>query len=195
MLFLKNNKTPSIEEQYINLSNCGIRLNEGISLDRINEFEFSEYGSQPYILLLIALGTYLHGTDGKQWASSDMWHFDTECIYGHGDYVQIVRRLINLSKNDLKLDELQDYVDIDEGVAYLEFIHEGQRYHWDLKVEDDWVDPSIFSKYVNLLSKVRSQGKFTYYNLRGQDCLIGYCTERDFKRLTKTTKLNFEYLY
>lgn len=32
-------------------------------------------------------------------------------------------------------------------------------------------------------------------NLGGQDCLIGNCTEGDFKRLKKTTKLNFEYLY
>lgn len=184
-----------VEDQYANVSKYGIKLKEEISLHRILDFDVIHYESKPYRLILISLGSGIYNEDDKfSYASDDIWHFDTECIYDHGDYVKIVQRLFALSKQELRISDLQDFVDTDEGVAWVEFLFDGQRIHLDLRVNDDWVDPSIFTSIIKICGNKRTQGNFTYLDLGGQDCLIGYCSEQNFKKLRKITKLDFQWL-
>jgi hypothetical protein len=57
--------------------------------------------------------------------------------------------------------KIQDYVELDESKAWLEFQVNGQKHHWDITLNDDWVDPQVLSKVAELLNKSGSRLRFT----------------------------------
>ncbi len=187
---------PAFEEQLQNLAECGIKLRPQFSSDVLfEEWTLEEFEEEPYELLLTALGG--DKEVGKwQWTpiSNDIFHFDTECIEDHGAYVTIAERMRDLADGDLPLQNIKDYVDVEEETAWLEFELDGKQYHWNLKVEDDWVDADIFGMLIKLLEKRGSNKRYTYFDLGGQDLMIGCCTSEQLERLRKTTGLDFVWL-
>ena len=187
---------PAFEEQLQNLAVCGIKLRPQFSPEVLfEEWERKEFEREPYEMLLVALGNEKEiGT--WQWTSlsNDIWHFDTECIEDHGAYIAIAERMRNLADGDLPLQNITDYVDVEDETAWLEFVLDAKKYHWDLQVEDDWVDTEIFGKFIELLANRSSNKKYTYLDLRGQDCLIGCCTSEELAKLRKVTELDIEWL-
>lgn len=186
---------PSFEEQVATLENLGIRLRPGMTPESLLvSYGKDAYEEHPYELLLVVMGDYLEQDPFDQRLSDDIWHFDTEAIEDHGSYVAIAERIHELADGDLPLEAISDYVDIDEGVAWLSFRLNGEEYKWDLKVEDDWVDTDIFAKFDKLLSATGSKRRLTYYDLKGQDCLIGCGTPEHLQALRKKTGLDFVWM-
>src|SRR5262249_61658822 len=103
-------------------------------------------------------------------------------------------RMSDLADGGLPLGHVEDHVDPDEETAWLSFKLNGRAFKWDAAVDDDWVDPTILSRFVQLLAQQRTDKRFTYLDLGGQDCLIGCCTPRQLASLNKNTGLNFEWL-
>lgn len=187
---------PAFEEQFQNLQDCDIQLRLNFSVEALfEEWSKEEFEKEPYELLLIALGGETE-TGHWEWEflSDDIWHFDTECIEDHGDYIRIAQRMKDLSHGDLKLENIEDYVDVEEEIAWLEFDLNGEKYHWDLEVDNDWVDTEIFQMFIELLEKQKTDKKYTYFDLRGQDCLIGCCTPQQLEKLRNVTELDFIWL-
>lgn len=184
----------SVEEQLENLSACGISLKPGMSKDVVfSEYEPEDFVKEPYLLLLIALGGEAE-EEPFGFLSSDIWHFDTECIEDHGDYARIAMRMEELAGGDLPLEGIEDYVDVEEGKAWLAFRLDKQDYKWVLEVDNDWVDTNIFSEFDSLLRSRRKNKRFTYLDLGGQDCLISCSTPEQLEKLRITTGLNFQWL-
>jgi hypothetical protein len=185
---------PSLSEGLAALEQCGIRKRDDISIEDIL---FSTGGTLDdpidYVELLCVLGGDVERDDFRP-ISDDIWYFDTECICDDGDYVRIANRLLMLSKGALAITNLRDCIDIEGSVAWLEFDFGGKQIHFDFEVQDDWVDGSIFSRFVELLRNVESESRFTYADLGGQDCLIGFATEQQRNALTALTGLQFEWL-
>jgi hypothetical protein len=94
----------------------------------------------------------------------------------------------------LPLKDIDDYVDIEEGKAWLSFKLNSEDYKWAATAEDDWVDANIISQIAELLAERNIGKRFTYFNLGGQDCLIGCSTPEQFENLKKETGLNFQWL-
>lgn len=109
--------------------------------------------------------------------SPNVWHFDTECIEDHGDYARIATRMADMTQGSLVLTDVKDYVDVQAGKAWLEFTCADQPFHIDCEVTDDWVDTGIFRHFVDLLADRDPKRLFFYFDLGGQDCIIG-CVER-----------------
>lgn len=176
------------------LERHGIRKRDDVSVDDIL---YSTGGSlnDPVDLtqLLCVIGSEVERGDFQP-KSNDLWHFDSECIEDNGDYVRIADRLVLLSKGTLAISSLSDHVDIEESEAWLEFEFRGERVHWDLDVQDDWVDETVFTRFVELFEKVPSAARFTYVDLGGQDYLIGFSTEEQRLALTALTGMKFEWL-
>ena len=125
--------------------------------------------------------------------SNDLWHFDTECIYGDGDYMRIAERLACLSKGALAISNVRDHVNLEESVAWLEFEFQGKRVYWDFEVQNDWVDVTVFSRFVELFRSIPSDARFTYGDLGGQDFLIGFSTNEQTQALRALTGVKFEW--
>jgi len=190
--------TVPFELQVSTLAGCGIKLAPGLAPAALLEsFDRDTFEAEPYRLLLTCMGGEAEnesqaGETG--YPSDNIWHFDTECIEDHGAYAAIARRLKDLAQGELPLEDITDYVDVEAGEARVAFRLGGQSYRWEAKVEDDWVDPSILSRFSELLSRAGTSRRFTYIDLGGQDCLIGCATSQERQRLARETGLKVEWL-
>jgi hypothetical protein len=184
----------TLDEQISNLTACGITLRSDISKDDLLiSFDVSKYQKTPYELLLCCMGGEVEKEPFDRIISDNIWHFDAECIEDHGAYKSITERMRLIAGNDLPLMNVEDYIDVESGVAWLSFELDGKKIRWEAKVDNDWADPAIFSKFVELLRSRNVQKFFTYCDL-GQDCLIG-CWDKEktekINRLLSKTSLKF----
>ena len=135
-------------------------------------------------LALVCLGMT---EEQRPWAPhcDNLWHFDTECIEDHGDYVRIGQRMNQLAQGSLALSDFQDHVDVEGGMAWLQFKCHGRTVRIECAVDNDWVDTAVFGHFVDLLA-IHGPGKlYIYYDLGGQDCILGCATAAQFEKLKK----------
>jgi len=166
-------KTVPLEEQLRVLAECGIRCRPGITVAHIVQpFPRETYERDPYTALSCTLGSETED-DAAERLSDNIWHFDAECIYDDSDYIGIAARMCILAGGDLPLESVEDRVDAEGGKAWLSFRLDGRPIKWDLRLDDDWVDPTVFSRFASLLAARGTGKRFTYLDLGGQDCLIG----------------------
>ncbi len=185
---------PTLEEQLQTLEECGIHRRAGITVDHImTAWDRQEFEADPFRLAVVALGSETEEPPYER-LSDHVWHLDTECIEDHGSYVAIAERMRDLAQGDLPITTITDYVDIEEGVAWLEFEIDGQKIHWDAEVQDDWVDHTILSRFAELLASRGTGRRFTYLDLKGQDCIIGCSTATQMTALRQKTGLDFQWL-
>ncbi|MCZ6683111.1 MAG: hypothetical protein O7B26_07995 [Planctomycetota bacterium] len=190
-------KNMNLEAQLGALAEHGIRLLPDRTVDELLiSFSREDYESDPYSLLLTVMGSDVEEDPWGRRFSDDIWHFDTKCIFDHGAYVEIARRMQTLANGDLPIENLRDHVDTDGSEAWLEFELKGRRERFEPEVNDGWVDPMIFSWFVKMLASEGSTRRFIYCDLGGgQDCLIGCATEQELERLRRLTGQNFEWLW
>lgn len=182
-------KPPSPEQQLATLASVGFRLLPEATIDALTaQWSREQFESDPYALALVALGGDLPPL------AENVWHFDTECIEDHGDYARIAERFRSIANGQLPIADVEDFVDIEAGVAWLAFTLRGARYRWDCEVSDDWVDPSVMSRFAALLSEQKTDARYVYLDLKGQDCIIACLSADEMKRAKKETKLAFEWL-
>jgi len=194
----KETGTASFEEQLKVLAKGGILLHPRVVPEALlYSFSRAEYEKDPYRLLLCVMGQEAEeqsqvGDSG--FPSDRIWHFDTECIEDHGAYIAIAERLSLMAQGTFPLQQIEDYVDLDEPKAWLSFSLDGQVYKWDAVVNEDWVDPGILSKMAHLLESRKAGRRFTYVDLEGQDCLLGCSTPQEQEWLEAKTGLTFQWL-
>lgn len=180
----------SLEEKIAVLKSVGIELAPDATLDDLQDGEWDDFDeSEAYSSLLCALGE--NGT-----LSDDVWYFDLECISGPNSYVSIARRLAVLSDGMLPLEQIEDQVNnngVQTGTAWLSFVLHGQTYKWDLKIDDDWVDYTVFTRLVELNDQQNPSKRFIYLGL-AQDGLIAYATPQQLESLNQQTGLEFVWL-
>lgn len=182
-------KPPGLEEQLEQLRACGVRLLPAATPEALLEaWSQADFDAAPFLLAATALG------GDSPPLSENLWHFDTECIEDHGAYVAIAERFRDLANGDLPLVAIEDYVDVEEGEAWLAFTLEGTEHRWTCEVSDDWVDPTLMTRFAELLAGRRTAHRFTYLDTGGQDCIIGCFTEDELKRLQKATGLEWKWL-
>jgi hypothetical protein len=146
------------------------------------------------LLLLVALGGEVEEQPWGRLFSHDIWHFDTECIEDDGDYSALAERLALLAKGCLPIERVRDRVDIESGEIWIEFELDGTTKRYEPVIDNNWVDPAIFEWFVSLVSARSTKGNFTYMDLGGQDCLIGFSEPDVMKRLRRATGLDFKWL-
>lgn len=190
----KTVKNMSFETQLETFRKLGFALNSGITISDVDRWGGrDEFENEPYSLLYATLGQTI---DREPWTplTNRCWHLDTEAIEDYGAYVEIFENLARISRGELRFVNLKDYVDVEEEKAWVSFSINGDDYKWNLKVDDDWVDETLFTKIVELTNKYKTKGKFTYFNTGGQDLVIGYETPEGRDEITKATGLKIEWL-
>ncbi|MFF3024704.1 hypothetical protein ACFVRR_18965 [Gottfriedia sp. NPDC057948] len=187
--FFKSKKKVSFSEQLCELQKIGIELNSNLNEELIlAEYSEEEFENEPYLLLLIALGSELELNENYNNCSNEIWYLDTECIEDTGDYVRIAERIKDLSKNYLDLKNIKDYVDIENQEASISFTLDEEDYCWKLEVNDDWIDEKIIVKFNDLLEIKNSNKRVYILDLRGQDCLVGIYSKEQVKKLNNLLK-------
>jgi len=137
----KRPATVPLDDQLRVLAECGIPLAAGVSLSVLTRgFGLAAFETDPYRLVLTAMGGEVETTDQGGpggYLSEHIWHFDTECIEDHDAYAAIARRLRTLAQGDLPLENIEDYVDVEEGNAWVAFKLDGTTHRWVAEVQDD----------------------------------------------------------
>ncbi len=184
----------SFEQQLEIFKRLGFKLNEGTSLSDVDRWGGkSEFESPRFVTLYQTLGQTI---EREPWTplTNRVWDFDVEAIEDHGAYVDIVKNLERIARGEIKFDNVKDYVDIEERTAWVSFTLRGKRYKWNLTVDDDWADPGLFSKVVELTRSLNTKGRYTYFNTGGQNAVIGYETPKSLEAIKKATGLKIEWL-
>ncbi|WP_258296606.1 hypothetical protein [Paenibacillus peoriae] len=177
------------EDQLNKLSELGIFMSADLKKELIlEEFSRSEYEEDPYNLLLLTLGGEVEVNGEFINVSEEIWYLDTECIEDHGDYARIIIRLENMTK--LNLNNITDYVNIQNSTAWVSFEYMNELIRWEMKVDDDWLDMEIFKKFNELIKTEQSMK--LYISILDQGCLMGYFNKEQVIEINELTKYKFE---
>lgn len=183
----------TLEKQLENLATCGVHLKPKFSVDTLLEsFERAKYEQRPYVGAVIRMGGE---TEHEPFTSlsNSLWHLDTECIEGPGSYTHVAERMRDLAQGELPIENIRDHVDPENGDAWVAFELRGETIEWHARVKEDWIDPEILSNFCALLATQDGTRRYTYLDLKGQNCLIGCATEEELRRLRKMTGMNFSW--
>ncbi len=180
----------SLEEQLENLAELGLTLNPEIGEEQLTIFSDREsLESDPYHELVEVMGRELAEEPYTPLCNA-LWMCDSECIVDHGDYKRILQRLELMTSQALQAENTEDYVSIEDDIAWLEFDHQGQRVCWDFEVSDDWLDLSIVVRYDQLLKSSGAPVRI-YSNLReyGQVVFLGAFEPEQKTRFDKLSRV------
>lgn len=195
--FFKKKKDNNIDlkKQLEVLGKLGISLSPEVTVHNLlKEMKFSNFVSNDYLSLLIVMGCEFQNSDNI-WIkfSNNIWYLDTECIEDNGDYIRVVERLIAMANGELKINNLNDYIDIENKEAKVYFELNEKLYNWELVVDDDWLDMNIFSKFNDLLSELNSHKKF-YVSAIDQSILVGIFNKIQLNEINKLIDVEFEFM-
>jgi len=149
-----------------------------------SDFERREYEEKPYILLLIAMGSEIEKDGEFKFTSTDIWHFDRECIEDDGDYSIVMERIVELIKGELLITDIEDHIDRENEEVGLSFKLNGETYKFNLTLNDDWLNIGVFKIFSNLLEEHGSDRRFFYSDL-GQGILVGAFKKEQWLSLNK----------
>ncbi|URJ44497.1 hypothetical protein MF628_004224 [Paenibacillus polymyxa] len=90
----------------------------------------------------------------------------------------------------LNLNNITDYVDIQNDTAWVSFEYMNELIRWEMKVDDDWLDMEIFKKFNELIKTEQSME--LYISILDQGCLMGYFNKEQVIEINKLTKYKFE---
>ena len=189
----QSREPPTLEQKLAILAECGLSLALPFTAqDLLESWPRERFEKPGFTLALVGLGMT---EERPPWRNHcvNVWHFDTECIEDDGSYLRIAERMAELTQGTLVLENVRDHVDLEAGIASLDFEHSGEPVHIDLSVNDDWVDPAVFSHFVRMLSMLDPSKVFLYHDTQGQDCIIA-CVTRDQFGALREAGVNFEAL-
>lgn len=171
---MNDGKRITVEQQLAELEQLGIGINSSCSVnDLFQMMDREEMEQMPYLLLLIALGCEAERQEGSLPLSHQIRYLDMECIEGCEDYVRIVNELCDMS--ELAVQQLRDQVDIYNGEASVTLEWNGRKFHWDLEVNDDWLDLAVFTNFSRLLEQAGDRRRIAVAEV-DQHCLVACLT-------------------
>ncbi|HTB96535.1 MAG TPA: hypothetical protein VK716_05970 [Terracidiphilus sp.] len=181
----------TLERKLEILAACGLNLLSPFTAeDLLQSWPRANFERPGFTMTLVGLGMTEERPPWRK-HSVNVWHFDTEYIEDTGSYVRIAQRMAEMTQGSLVLKNVRDQVDLESGVANLDFEHNDKPVHIDFHVNDDWVDPAALSFFVRLLAQSDPSKIFLYHDTHGQDCVIA-CVTRDQFSALKKAGVNFE---
>lgn len=175
----------TLEEQLERLRPAGIALNPGIEIqDLLDHSSRQSFEKHPFRQLIQVLGMETERPPYPPLCDR-LFMCDYERIEDHGSYRELLERLELM--HGLGLQQIQDYVDIDQGQAWVSFVYRDQHHHWRARVDNDWLDESILDRYAELL---KGQDLRLYANKRdfGQSSLLAVFTPAQFQVFRELSK-------
>jgi hypothetical protein len=161
-----------LEQQLAKLAELGLVLNDGVTIDDLlYSYTRAEYEEEPFDVIFFMLGSEVERDPWGRSICSQVWNFDTECISQTGDYVEIVKRLCGIVNIPNLITNLEDFVDINSGVAWLKYTIDGINRNWAVEVNSDWADTLTVS-YV--MDDIERDGFRFYAQDNGQSMILFY---------------------
>ena len=175
----------ALEEQLERLAQFGLSLNPGVTLDDLlYSWERQEYEHPPYDAVLFMLGSEVEREPWGRRVCDRVWNFDTECIEDTGDYVKIVQNFCRIALMPDLITDVEDYVNIEQGTAWLRYTVDGVERYYDIVVQDDWADPETVGK---IMQDIEREGNRFYAKDNGQASIWFYLAPATAEQLNRLT--------
>lgn len=184
-------KRVPLEVQLAELARVGLVPAAGVTVEDWASFDRPEaFAADPYRRVIEVMASELQREPYTP-VCGRLWMCDFERIEDNGSYREVVERLVRLSGAAVPVADVRDCVDIDAGVAWVEFDLGGERVHWDARVDNDWLDPEILLKFDALLRE-RTEARL-YANERdyGQCSLLTCLDSGGFRALGALSRVRF----
>jgi hypothetical protein len=161
-----------LEQQLETLGQLGLKLNEGVTVDDLlYSFDRQDYENKPFDLILFVFGSEVERAPWERNVCDRVWNFDVECIVDSGSYVTIVRSLCRVAGTPDLITDLEDFVDIENGKAWLKYTIDGTKRDYTIAVDNDWADPATVSA---VMEDIERSGKRFYAKDNGQASIWFY---------------------
>lgn len=166
----------SLESQLATLADVGLKLDDGITVDDLlYSFGRDEYEQIPFDLILFAFGIEVEREPWGRAFCSRVWNFDTECINDTGDYAEILTRISRVADAEF-ITNIEDFVDIENNIAWVSYEIDGKSRKLNAVVNDDWADFSIVS---TIMREIERGGRKFFSKDNGQAMILFYLTPAD----------------
>ena len=178
-----NQAAMKLENQLESLAELGLTLNSGVTIDDLlYSFGRDEYESEPFDLILFVFGSEIEREPWGRSVCSRVWNLDMECIGESGDYAEIVKRLREVAGQPELIADIEDFVDLESGKAWLKYNIDGESREYTVTVNDDWADPDTISK---VMADIERDGMHFYAKDNGQASIWFYLTTETAKSLNQ----------
>jgi len=170
-----------LEEQIKKLSDIGLSLNEGVTIDDLLlSYSREEYEAAPFDLILFVYGMEIEEKPWGRFICDQAWNFDVEAIEDDGSYVEIVKQFHRITGKAKRIEGLQDSVDIEESHAQLQYEIDGIKRTYEPTVDNDWADAQVIEK---IMSDLRQPDYDYYPKDNGQASVWFYLSEQQAQAL------------
>lgn len=185
-----NKNIVSFEEQLSKLNQCGIKQSSSATIDDLYIWgDKDKIEKTPYITLVEAFASDIEREPYSP-VCNKLWMCDYERIEDHGAYAEIIERLELMTNNSLGLENISDYVDVEEEKAWIQFEYKGQTIKWVAKIDNDWMDPDIIVKYDLLLKESGSDTRiYSNHTDYGQVAFFAGLSEEEYTCLKKLSPI------
>lgn len=165
-----------LEEQIEKLSDIGLSLNDGVTIDDLLlSYSREEYEAAPFDLILFVYGNEIEEEPWGRFICDQAWNFDVEAIEDDGSYVEIVKQLHRITGKAKRIEGLQDSVNLEESHAQLQYEVDGVERTFEPVVDNDWADAQVVETIMNDL---RQSGYDYYPKDNGQASVWFYLLEQ-----------------
>lgn len=165
-----------LEEQIASLATLGLEMADGTTIDDLlYSFGREQYEDKPFDLILFVYGIDVERQPWGRPVCSRAWNLDMECIGQTGDYVQIVRRLCAIAGQPDLLADIEDFVDLETGEAWLKYTVDGEPREYAVTVDNDWAEPDTVT---NIMTDIERDG-FRFYGKNNGQSTIWYYLDAD----------------
>lgn len=174
-----------LEHQLETLEQLGLTLNEGVTVDDLlYSFDRQEYEARPFDTILFMLGSEVERAPWGRNVCDRAWNFDVECIDDSGSYVTIVENLCRVAGALGRITDLDDFVDIENGEAWLKYTIDGKIRYYTITVDNDWADPETI---IAVMEDIERDGKRFYGKDNGQASIWFYLDKDTAEKLNSLT--------
>jgi len=184
----------SLRDVLDTLAECGIRPKRGVSVEDIAQTNYGaplEADDCYYYLDILGRLGFERAVPPHDELSNNVHYTNVKVIYEVDAYTAILRRLVALTRGRFPVRKIWSRIDFEGGVGELRFVLDGDQYSWPIKVNKTYLDGSLVVKFARLFRQYQSELKFTFYNVSGQDCLIGCATNEEIAKLRRLTGVWF----
>lgn len=177
--------TMTLEQQLDALAELGLTLNDGVTVDDLlYSFDREAYEDEPFDLILFVLGIEVERRPWGRSVCSRAWSLDMECICETGDYVRIVKRLCEVAGQPNLITDIEDFVDLESGKAWLKYVVDGQSRNYTVAVNNDWADADTIAK---VMSDIERDGFRFYAKDNGQASIWFYLNPSTAQKINALT--------
>ena len=175
----------TLEQQLDALAALGLTLNDDVTVDDLlYSWDREEYEKEPFDLILFMLGSEVERKPWGRLICDKVWNFDAECIEDTGDYVTIVKQFCRVAGTPGLISDATDFIDIDNGKAWLKYTIDSQQRQYTVTVDNDWADPVTVSE---VIADIERDGKQFYAKDNGQASIWFYLDEKTASKLNQLT--------